>query len=77
MSPKLPRINASQLLRALHRDGWEEFRQTGSHLHLTHPARPGTLVTIALHANQDIPVGTLSAILKQAGMTADDLRALL
>ncbi|MBI2941185.1 MAG: type II toxin-antitoxin system HicA family toxin, partial [Chloroflexi bacterium] len=37
MSPRLPRITAAELLRALRRAGWQQHRQTGSHLHLVHP----------------------------------------
>ncbi len=33
MSPKLPRITAAELLRALRRDGWYEHHQVGSHVH--------------------------------------------
>jgi predicted RNA binding protein YcfA (HicA-like mRNA interferase family) len=73
----LPRVTAAQLLRALRRAGWVEFRQTGSHRHLVHPDQPGKLGTIAVHAGQTVPLGTLKAILAQAGLTADELRALL
>lgn len=34
MSPRSPRINAVELLRALKRDGWEQVRQSGSHVTL-------------------------------------------
>jgi predicted RNase H-like HicB family nuclease len=34
-------------------------------------------VTIAVHAGQTVPLGTLNAVLAQAGLTADELRALL
>ena len=77
MSPKLPRVTATELLRALRRAGWVDFRQTGSHLHLTHPDKPGVLVTVARHAGYTLPLGTLNEILKRAGLTADELRALL
>jgi predicted RNA binding protein YcfA (HicA-like mRNA interferase family) len=77
MSPKLPRITATELLRALRRAGWNDFRQTGSHLHLTHPDKPGVIVTVARHAGYTVPVGTLKAILQQAGLSADELRELL
>ena len=77
MSPRLPRVTPAELLRALRRAGWQEFRQTGSHCHLTHPEKPGRIVTVAVHAGQTVPVGTLKAILDQAGLTANELRDLL
>ncbi|TAK35073.1 MAG: addiction module toxin, HicA family [Chloroflexota bacterium] len=77
MSPRLPRVTSPELLRALKRAGWEPVRQTGSHVHLTHPDRPGRIVTVAVHAGRLVPVGTLKTILGQAQLTGDDLRDLL
>jgi predicted RNA binding protein YcfA (HicA-like mRNA interferase family)/predicted RNase H-like HicB family nuclease len=76
MSMRLPRITA-ELVHALKRAGWYEIRQTGSHLHLGHPERPGTVVTVPMHAGRTLPVGTLRAIINQAGLSADELHALL
>ena len=76
MSPKLPRITVAELLRALHRAGWRDIRQSGSHLILEHPTRPG-YVTVAVHAGVVILPKTLKRILDQAGLTAEDLRRLL
>jgi predicted RNA binding protein YcfA (HicA-like mRNA interferase family) len=50
MSPRLPRITAVELLRALKHAGWEPVRQSGSHVTLKHPIKPGT-VTVPRHAN--------------------------
>lgn len=75
MSPKLPRVTARELLRALQRDGWQMDRQAGSHIRLWHPAKQG-LVTIAFHSSTLKPK-TLATILRQAGLTVDDLRRLL
>ncbi len=76
MSPKLPVVTPDELLRALQRGGWIVKRRTGSHFQLKHPQRPG-LVTVAYHAGTTIKRDTLRSILKQAGVTADELRSLL
>lgn len=76
MSPKLPRITATDLLRVLHRNGWVDVRQRGSHLKLQHPARPGTLV-VPVHAGAIIKPKTLQTILDQVGLDADELIELL
>ena len=76
MSPKLPRITASELLRALQRDGWREDRQSGSHLVLKHPTKPGRVV-VARHAGTIVKPKTLSSMLDEAGLTAEALRDLL
>ncbi len=76
MSPKLPRITATELLRALQRGGWVEAHQEGSHIQLRHPQKPGR-VTIAYHRGDILNPKTLSRALQQAGLTADELRGLL
>ena len=77
MGQKLPRITGADLVRALKRAGWREIRQTGSHVHLAHPDRLGVVLTVAVHAGRIVPVGTLSAILSRAKLSADNLRRLL
>jgi predicted RNA binding protein YcfA (HicA-like mRNA interferase family) len=76
MSPRLPRITAEDLLRALRRDGWLVDRQRGSHVRLWHPEKT-RLVTVAYHAGRIIKPKTLESILEQAGMSVDELRRLL
>lgn len=76
MSPRLPRVTAAELLRALERDGWRETRRRGSHVMMAHPTKPG-LAVVPLHAGRIVAVGTLRTILDAAGLSADDLRRLL
>jgi predicted RNA binding protein YcfA (HicA-like mRNA interferase family) len=56
------------VMKLLHRDGWQEdpSRTDGSHYHLKHPTKKGT-VTVPRHGG-DIAKGTLNSILKQAGL---------
>jgi predicted RNA binding protein YcfA (HicA-like mRNA interferase family) len=72
MSPKLPVINSTQLLRALKRAGFIIDRQEGSHVSLVHPQHPKLTVTVP-HHRKDLKRGTLKSILRQAGMDAADL----
>ena len=76
MSPRLPRITADELLRAMRRDGWVETHQEGSHIQLRHPTKPGR-VTIAYHRGDILNPKTLARALLQAGLTVDELRDLL
>ena len=76
MSERLPRITAAELLRALQRDGWQVVRQSGSHAALKHSVKKGR-VTIPIHVGVILKPKTLSAILDQAEMTAEELRKLL
>lgn len=45
---------------------WELVRTKGSHHHFKHQQHKG-IVTIP-HPKKDIPIGTVNAILKQAGL---------
>jgi predicted RNA binding protein YcfA (HicA-like mRNA interferase family) len=76
MTPRLPRITASEVLRALDKDGWREVRSSGSHRILAHDHKPG-LVTVAYHSGNTILPKTLKAILEQAQLSVDDLRRML
>jgi predicted RNA binding protein YcfA (HicA-like mRNA interferase family) len=76
MSPRSPRITAVELLRALKHAGWQPVRQSGSHVTLKHPTKPG-IVTVPKHAKVILKPKTLSSILEQAGLTANELRELL
>jgi predicted RNA binding protein YcfA (HicA-like mRNA interferase family) len=74
MSP-LPMLKAAQVLRALERAGFMIVRQRGSHVRLKHS--DGRVVTVPMHAAQDIGRGLLRKILRDADLTAEDLEHLL
>jgi predicted RNA binding protein YcfA (HicA-like mRNA interferase family) len=76
MSPKLPRITAAQLRRALRRDGWIIVRQSGSHAIMRHPKKSGRVI-LPIHATVTIKLKTLETILEQAELTVEALQDLL
>jgi len=51
------------------------IRQKGSHARLKHP--DGRVVTVPIHAGQDVGRGLLRKILRDADITPDDLLELL
>lgn len=55
------------LIEMIEHDGWTLVRTKGSHRQFKHPLKAGT-VTVAGKPNLDVPPGTLSSILKQAGL---------
>ena len=61
---------AQQVIRALERGGWVQTRQSGSHVRLRNPEKPANSVTVSMHHGKELPVGTLHAILRAAGLTA-------
>ena len=79
--PKLPRVKASEVIRALERLGFVQVRQKGSHVILKKQVRmkdgEETQVSeigcvVPLH-RKAIAVGTLSNILIQANVSVEEL----
>ena len=64
---------AREVLARLKRAGFEEVRQTGSHLILRHP--DGRLTFVAMH-RRDVPTGTFRKILKPAGLSEEEFAGL-
>jgi predicted RNA binding protein YcfA (HicA-like mRNA interferase family) len=59
-------MNSREVIRLLQQSGWQQVAQKGSHVQFKHPDRPGR-VTVP-HPKQDVPIGTLRSIEKQAKM---------
>lgn len=76
MSPKLPSVNARQLVQALKKAGFEEQRQRGSHLHMKRD-NDGKRVTVPVHQGRSIPTGTLRAILRDTDISVEAFLELL
>lgn len=74
MSGALPVVSGAELVSALGKLGWVAVRQRGSHVRLRHPDNPVPLV-VPLH--REIKRGTLAGVLRDAGVTAEELRQLL
>jgi predicted RNA binding protein YcfA (HicA-like mRNA interferase family) len=60
---------AQELLRFLHKQGYREKRQTGSHIILVHPTR--RMLVVPVHRG-DIPRGLFLRILKDAGLSESE-----
>jgi predicted RNA binding protein YcfA (HicA-like mRNA interferase family) len=70
--PKLPRISGGDAIRALERLGFTRVRQTGSHVFMRRGAD-----TCVVPAHAELKVGTLAGVLRQAGVSAEELIAQL
>jgi predicted RNA binding protein YcfA (HicA-like mRNA interferase family) len=60
-------MNVRSVIRILKRDGWVQVRMKGSHRQFRHPTKAG-LVTVPGKPSDDLAVGTLNSIWKQAGL---------
>ena len=71
----LPRISGREAARALRAVGYEFDHQRGSHMVLRHRLPPHRRLTVPDHA--EVAKGTLRAIIRQAGLSVDEFKALL
>jgi mRNA interferase HicA len=55
----------NELFRLLKKDGWEEVRQTGSHVIMKHPTKPN-MIPVPYHGSKEVKTGLLRSILKKA-----------
>ena len=59
-------ISSKKMIKIVEADGWYAVRQNGSHRQFKHPSKPGT--TSIPTGYQDLPIGTVKKIKKQAGL---------
>ncbi|WP_430014131.1 type II toxin-antitoxin system HicA family toxin [Microcystis ichthyoblabe FBCC-A1114] len=69
--PKLPRISSGEAIRSLERLGFEQVRQTGSHVVMKKETEEGKIGCV-VPVHRELKVGTLSGILKQAQVTVEE-----
>jgi len=70
--PSLPHISGADAIRALQKLGFVIARQKGSHVVL----RRGSVGCVVPN-HRELKIGTLSSVLKQAGVSADEFMAAL
>lgn len=77
--PRPPQVTGAELVRALERAGFVVTRRRGSHVQLRRESPDGTVATfpVPVHAGKTIKKGTLRGILRKAGLSAEDLAALM
>lgn len=65
-------ISGKALCRIVERRGWKLKRVTGSH-HIYAKEGNRVILTIPVHSNRDLPIGTLKSIMKDAELREEDL----
>jgi predicted RNA binding protein YcfA (HicA-like mRNA interferase family) len=60
-------MKVRDLIRVLNKDGWYLVHTRGIHHQYKHPIKSG-LVTVPGRFGDDLAIGTLRSILKQAGL---------
>lgn len=60
-------LKVREVIRRIESDGWVQVQQTGGHRQFRHPTKKGR-VTVSGNLGEDVKPGTLSSILRQAGL---------
>ena len=58
----------------MERHGWALKRTTrSSHFIYAHPDKPDVILSVPVHGNRDLKKGLLHSLLKDAGLSEDDV----
>ncbi len=60
-------MNSRTLIGILEEDGWQRIRTESSHVTFKHPLKKQYILTVP-HPKKDLPIGTVSQILRKAGL---------
>ena len=61
-------MKVREIIKLIENDGWNFYRQKGSHMIYKHSFKKGIVVVPNHGLNSDIKKGTENSILKQAGL---------
>ena len=65
-------VSGKKLCKVVEQKGWILRKVTGSH-HIYEKAGMGRILSIPVHSNKDLKIGTLKALMKIAELTEKDL----
>ncbi len=68
----LESISGKKLCKIVEQKGWTLKKVTGSH-HIYQKPGVNKILSIPVHRNKDLKIGTLKALMKIAGLTEKDL----
>jgi predicted RNA binding protein YcfA (HicA-like mRNA interferase family) len=71
---KLGNISGKEAAKAFEKAGWISLGQVGSHLVMV---KPGIRVNLSIPQHKELAMGTLRALIRNAGMTTDEFLKLL
>ena len=71
---RLGNISGKEAARAFQKGGWHILGQVGSHLMMS---KPGLRVNLSVPQHKELSVGTLRALIRNAGLTVDEFLELL
>ncbi|MCK5231711.1 MAG: type II toxin-antitoxin system HicA family toxin [Desulfobulbaceae bacterium] len=75
---KFPQVSGKKLCKVLEKEGFAFARQTGSHrIYQKHLEDESITIPVPVHSNRPLKKGTLTSILKKAGISREKIIFLL
>jgi predicted RNA binding protein YcfA (HicA-like mRNA interferase family) len=71
---KLGNVSGKEAVKAFQKAGWIKVGQIGSHLVMT---KPNIRVNLSIPQHKELSIGTLRALIRNAGISVDEFLALL
>jgi len=72
--PRLANISGKTAVKTFAKAGWQEIGQVGSHLVMV---KPGLRCNLSIPQHKELSVGTLRALIRNAGMSVEEFLELL
>ncbi len=66
---RLPQLSGREVVRTFESFGWNQVRQSGSHMILV---REGHAATLSVPDHKAVAKGTLRSLIRSAGITVDE-----
>ena len=71
---RLADISGKEAVKAFRKAGWEQIGQVGSHVVMR---KANVRVNLSIPQHKELSVGTLRALIRNAGLTVDEFLSLL
>jgi predicted RNA binding protein YcfA (HicA-like mRNA interferase family) len=71
---KLGNISGKEAVKVFQKDGWQTIGQVGSHVVMV---KPDVRVNLSIPQHKELSIGTLRALIRNAGLTVERFLELL
>ncbi|MBI4721646.1 MAG: type II toxin-antitoxin system HicA family toxin [Candidatus Stahlbacteria bacterium] len=71
---RLGNISGKEAVKVFQKAGWQSLGQVGSHLVMV---KPGIRVNLSIPQHKELSIGTIRALIRNAGLTVDEFIKLL
>jgi predicted RNA binding protein YcfA (HicA-like mRNA interferase family) len=66
---RVPHLSGRDVVKAFKKLGWQQTRQSASHIILV---REGHIATLSVPNHKEVAVGTLRSLIRSAGITVEE-----